>query len=174
MSGHRRESTTKGFARANKLLQTRIRKASESRGFAESRLLTHWSEIVGAELAAAARPVEVSYGRGGLGATLVVLCKGAMAPIVSMRREEIKSRVNACYGFAAIRDVRITQTSATGFAEPAAEFQPPPAAADDKTKARARDAARDIGDERLRSALQALGENVLGPDASGTRQERSE
>ena len=58
-----RKTTTYGFARAEKLLTGQIRKASESRGFAESRVLTHWAEIVGTELAAATRPIEVKYGR---------------------------------------------------------------------------------------------------------------
>ena len=58
-----RKTTTFGFARAEKLLGSQIRKASESRGFAKSRILTHWEEIVGSDLAAVTRPVEVKYGR---------------------------------------------------------------------------------------------------------------
>ena len=64
-----RVSTTKGFKRTATLLGDRIRKAGESRGFAVSRVLTHWAEIVGSDLAQMCRPVEVSYGRGGFGAT---------------------------------------------------------------------------------------------------------
>eukprot|EP00581_Thalassiosira_minuscula_P039407 CAMPEP_0184474250 /NCGR_PEP_ID=MMETSP0740-20130409/132953_1 /TAXON_ID=385413 /ORGANISM="Thalassiosira miniscula, Strain CCMP1093" /LENGTH=61 /DNA_ID=CAMNT_0026851415 /DNA_START=16 /DNA_END=198 /DNA_ORIENTATION=+ len=58
-----RRSTTRGFARTSKLLNEQIRKAGESRGFAVSRLLTHWEEIAGPDLAAMARPVNVGYGR---------------------------------------------------------------------------------------------------------------
>ena len=36
-----------GFKKASILLKKSIQKASESRGFAQSRVLTHWSEIVG-------------------------------------------------------------------------------------------------------------------------------
>ena len=75
------KGTTYGFARTSSLLQARIRKASESRGFAVSRLLTHWAEIVGADLAAMARPVDVKYGRQGIGATLRVLTTGPQAPL---------------------------------------------------------------------------------------------
>ena len=65
-------------------MQTRIRTASETRGFAVTRLLTHWSEIVGEATSAIATPVNVSYGKGGMGATLTVLTTGAQAPMLEM------------------------------------------------------------------------------------------
>jgi hypothetical protein len=53
----------RGFQRASGLVQPRIREASEKRGFAISRLLTHWAEVVGPEFADMTRPVDISYGR---------------------------------------------------------------------------------------------------------------
>ncbi|MDP5360425.1 MAG: DUF721 domain-containing protein, partial [Paracoccaceae bacterium] len=47
MKAPRHTSTTRGFSRAATLMQTSIRKASEERGFAVTRLLTHWAEVVG-------------------------------------------------------------------------------------------------------------------------------
>ena len=105
----RRFSTTRGFAQASGLLQSRIRGASEARGFAVTRLLTHWAEIVGEDTARIAQPVKVGYGRDGLGATLTLLTTGAQAPMLSMQCEAIRERVNACYGYRAIAKVRITQ-----------------------------------------------------------------
>ena len=75
----------RGFERASGLLSTRIREVGEKRGFAVSRLLTHWAEIVGADVAAVARPVNVSYGRS-IGATLTVLTTGAQAPMLEMQK----------------------------------------------------------------------------------------
>ena len=66
----------RGFERAGALAAGRIRAGSESRGFAVSRLLTHWAEIVGPDIAPLARPVEVGYGRG-FGATLTLLTQTA-------------------------------------------------------------------------------------------------
>ena len=78
-SGKGKRRFGKGFARAGGLVQPQIRKASESRGFAVSRLVTHWAEVVGDDIAALCRPVKVGYGRqGGLGATLTVLARGAV------------------------------------------------------------------------------------------------
>ena len=42
-----RRSSTKGFKQTSSLLTSRIRDASESRGFSQSRILTHWEEIAG-------------------------------------------------------------------------------------------------------------------------------
>ena len=155
---------TRGFERASGLVASRIRKASESRGFAESRLLTHWAEIVGEAVAQIARPVNVSYARGGFGATLTLLTTGANAPMLQMQTEKLKERVNACYGYAAIRHIRITQTAPTGFAEGQAQFAPAPSAKpapDPKAQAEAREVAAPVEDDGLRQALETLAANVL-------------
>lgn len=161
-----RNSTTRGFKRTGQLVQGRIRHASESRGFAQTRLLTHWLEIVGADIAAIARPVNVSYGRQGFGATLTVLTTGAQAPMLEMQKEQLRDKVNAVYGYNAISRIRVTQTAPTGFAEGRASFdhrpqKPAPVAPDPTLQARAADMTAPIGDTSLRSALEALGQNVL-------------
>jgi hypothetical protein len=164
-------TSTKGFARADSLLSGRIRQASESRGFAQSRLLTQWAEIAGEVTAAIARPVEVSYGRGGMGATLTLLTTGANAPMLEMQKEQLRAKVNAVYGYNAIARVRITQTAATGFAEGQVAFetrpkQTPAAAPDPVLRQRAADTARPVADNDLRDALARLGENILNKHKS--------
>ena len=161
-----RQSTTKGFKRTATLLGDRIRKAGESRGFAVSRVLTHWAEIVGEDTAAICRPVDVSYGRGGFGATLSILTTGAQAPMLEMQKEQIRAKVNAVYGYNAISRVRITQTAKTGFAEGQATFLNAPHAAQPKQTdpaltAKAQAATTDIHNSDLRQALERLGQNVL-------------
>lgn len=162
----RRDSTTRGFKRTANLLQDRIRRASETRGFAQSRLLTHWPEIVGEDLAAIARPVDVKYGREGFGATLTLLTTGAQAPMLEMQKEKLREKVNGVYGYNAIARVRITQTAPTGFAEGQASFdhrpkKHPPKAPDPAAARTATELAAPVGDSRLRDALEALGRNVL-------------
>lgn len=160
-----RHSTTRGFKRTDSVLTEQIRRAGESRGFAVSRLLTHWEEIAGPDIAGIARPVNIGYGRGGFGATLTVLTTGAQAPMLEMQKEKLRERVNAVYGYNAISRVRITQTAPTGFAEGQAQFGPKPpapqAAPDPQVVAQAEQTARPIADADLRSALERLGRNVL-------------
>lgn len=162
----RKPGTGKGFARAAQILSGQIRKAGETRGFAVTRLLTHWTEIAGEDIAAIARPVEVSYGREGFGATLLLLTTGPNAPILEMQKDKLRERVNATYGYNAISRIRITQTHATGFAEGHVDFEhrpktPQSAPPDPAVKRVASQATGDIADSSLRTALETLGENVL-------------
>lgn len=160
-----RPSTTRGFKRTASVLSDRIRRAGESRGFAVSRLLTHWAEIAGPDIAAIARPTNVSYGRGGFGATLTVLTTGPQAPMLEMQKDRLREKVNAVYGYNAIARVRITQTAPEGFHEGQALFSPAPkqpAPAPDPGIARkAAHAVDPVSDTDLRAALERLGRNVL-------------
>lgn len=160
-----RSSTTRGFQRTASVLSERIRRAGESRGFAVSRLLTHWAEIAGPEIAGIARPVNISYGRGGLGATLTVLTTGPQAPMLEMQKGGLREKVNAVYGYNAIARVHITQTAPDGFHEGQAMFehsqkrevsQPDP-----KIARQAAKAVGPVGNDDLRAALERLGQNVL-------------
>ena len=163
----RKKGSTYGFAQTSGLLKGTIRNASETRGFSQSRLLTHWDEIAGAETAAISRPVEISYGRGGMGATLTLLTTGANAPLLQMQVEQLRERVNAVYGYNAIARIRVTQTAATGFSEGRVAFdhrpkQPEvPAAPPPEILAEARSATDTIGDAGLKQALERLGANVI-------------
>lgn len=157
-----------GFEPASKLLRDRIRKVGEKRGFAVSRVITHWAEIVGADIAAMARPIRVGYGRDGFGATLTLLTTGAQAPMLQMMEGKIREKVNACYGYNAISRVAITQTAPTGFAEGQVEFTPAPKAArapSPDAVRRAEIASDGIQNDGLRAALESLGQKVLSrPD----------
>lgn len=157
-----------GFRRAASLIDKPVRAVSESRGFAVTRLLTRWPEIVGEETARIARPVKVSYAQGGFGATLTLLTTGAHAPFLQTELPRIRDRVNACYGYNAISRIRITQTHASGFVPTEAEagagaaHPATPDGGDDPEPARrAREAAQAVSDPRLRAALESLGQKIL-------------
>jgi hypothetical protein len=167
------EHRRRGFEPAFGLMQQALRKAGEERGFAIARLLTHWAEVVGEDLARKTRPVKIGYGKGGMGATLTLLVKAAEAPMVQMALPQLKDRVNAVYGHAAISHIHLTQTAAIGFAEGQAEFTPAPKArkAPDPAKvAAATQAADGVADQSLRAALELLAQNILTrPRSSGDR-----
>ena len=147
----------RGFRQTGRLLEAQIRAAGESRCFSVSRLLTHWDEVAGPDLAALARPVKVSYASRGLAATLTVLTTGAHAPLVQAQLPQLHRRVNECYGYNAIAKIRITQTAPQGFAEPAPEYVAP----DPLPNPAADRMARDVSDPDLKAALTALACNVL-------------
>lgn len=154
----------RGFEAASKLVAAHLRGPLEKRGFSETKLITHWAEIVGEEIAAAAMPVKIRFSRGRLGATLVLLTTGGHAPVLAMQKESICDKVNACYGHLAISEIQITQTAPTGFAEGQVQFsaRPKPAAAPSpEILQAAHAAAAPIHDARLKEALERLARNVL-------------
>jgi hypothetical protein len=160
----RMRSHRKGPARVASLVDRDVRRLSEKRGFSETRLLTHWAEIAGAEVASICRPVKVGYPRGGFGAVLTLLTTGAQAPLLQMKLPQLIERVNACYGYAAISRIAITQTAPTGFAEGQAEFAPRPASKptpSPDTVAAARAQAAGVTDEGLRQSLERLAANII-------------
>jgi hypothetical protein len=156
----------RGFEAAAALLARDLKAPAEKRGFADAKLLTHWPEIAGADIAAIARPVRITWGRG-FGGTLVLLTTGAHAPVLEMQKDRIAERVNATYGYRAVAHVHITQTAPTGFAEGQVAFRPaaltPRPEPDPARLARLMEGAEGIADEGLRTALQRLARNVLTP-----------
>ena len=162
-----------GFTRTSALLGRQIRQVSEGRGFAVTRLLTHWHEVVGPDIARIARPVDVKYGRQGMGATLTILCTGAQAPMLEMQKEQLRAQVNAVYGYNAIARIRITQTAPHGFAEGQAVLGAAPKAENPKpdaaTCAEAAEVAAPVGDDDLRQALERLAQNVISKNKNAKR-----
>lgn len=154
---------SRGFQAAASLLADRVQKAAEGRGFAVTRLLTHWPEIAGPQLAAVTRPVRISHPRGGFGATLTLLTTGPMAPMVEMQLPQLRDRVNACYGYNAVSRITLTQTAASGFAEGHASFAHAPRAPqapDPAVVAKAQGVAAQFSDPTLAQAMARLALNV--------------
>lgn len=154
---------SRGFQAASSLLADRVQKAAEGRGFAVARLLTHWPEIAGPQLAAATRPVKISHSRGAFGATLTLLTTGPMAPMVEMQLPMLRDKVNACYGYNAIQRITLTQTAASGFAEGRASFTHAPKTAKAPDPERVEQAERvgaQFTDPTLAQAMATLALNV--------------
>ena len=154
----------RGFEAAASLVAKPIRTVGETRGFAVARLLTHWAEVVGPEIAAHSRPVKISHGKS-FGATLTVLVPGARAPLIEMQLPLIRDKVNACYGFNAVSRIVLTQTAPVGFAEGQAQFAAAPArkpaAPDAACQARADQMAAAFPDSALAAAIRQLALNTL-------------
>lgn len=155
---------SKGFTQAGRLMQSDIRRAGESRGFSVSKLLTHWIEIMGDDIASISVPVNVRYNRQGLGATLTLLTTGANAPILEMQKQKIREKANACYGYNAISKVQITQTSVTGFSEGQVDFthkKPDHKITPEAISDEAREMVDAVSNDDLKQALERLGQNII-------------
>ena len=154
-----------GPKRIATLVDRDIRRMGQSRGFAETKLLTNWSEIAGPDVAAISRPVKVAFPQKGFGAVLTLLTTGAQAPMLEMKLPALRERVNACYGYAAISRIVLTQTAPSGFAEGQAAFgakpKAPAAEPAPEQRAAARESTSGVSDSELRASLERLALNII-------------
>ena len=164
-----------GFKKASILLRKSIQKASESRGFAQSRVLTHWSEIVGEEISSVSIPTKVSYKTDGLGATLTILTSGSSGPILEMQKEFIRTKINAVYGYNAVQKIKITQSSPLALIR---KNENPQSVISKKNKRKVEistsleKAVNEIDDKNLRQALEELAINVFTKLENSSSSER--
>ena len=164
-----------GFKKASVLLRKNIQKVSESRGFAQSRVLTHWSEIVGDEISSVSIPTKVSYRTDGLGATLTILTSGSNGPILEMQKEFIRNKINAVYGYNAVHKIKITQSSPValiGKNEASMNIMPKKNKISGKISPSLEKAVNEIDDKNLRQGLEELAINVFTKLSNRSSSER--
>ncbi|MDE2791498.1 MAG: DciA family protein [Paracoccaceae bacterium] len=157
-----------GFVQIGTVLNAEFRRILGKRGIAEARLISRWPEIVGEAFAQHTCPLRITRPRKGGKATLVVLIDRARGPMLDMLKPEIVRRVNACFGYAAIGHIRLTQTS-PAMPEVRRRSRPPvvPDSADPgsgpsrpRLPGDVRQTIDSIRDPDLRQALTSLGRSV--------------
>ena len=94
-----------GFKNTSSFLGQLTQKSLEKKGFAQSKLITNWNEIVGWEMSKQSKPVKITFPKSGLGATLTIEIDGAFGPEIDLQRETIKQKVNRIYGYTAIAKI---------------------------------------------------------------------
>ncbi|MCI4661599.1 MAG: DciA family protein [Neomegalonema sp.] len=160
------ERRSRGFAAAGSHVKVQVRDVASRRGIAEVRLITHWSEIVGPQLAAVTRPLRVKQPRGqSLGGILVMAVETAYASEVEHQKPMIIERVNAYYGYRAVSEIKVTQAIAP--LPPASPVNAAPRQIVSPNDLPNPDRQRldvmtaPIADDGLRDALNRLGANVI-------------
>lgn len=132
-------------------------------GFASRELVTRWTEIAGAEIAAHSQPLKIQWPRP-VGdqppepATLVLRVEGPMALEIQHASTVILERVNRFLGWQAVGRLALRQAPLTR-----PERRPPPRRPD---PAKVSEIARSLGaveDEGLKDALARLGAFVGKP-----------
>ena len=137
-----------------------IAEALARQGFASTGLVTHWPEIVGAEIADHAEPMRMVWPRrvhedDPEPATLVLRVEGPVALEIQHLSGVIIERVNRFFGWRAVGRIQIRQAP---LARREAKKAPP--APDPEVVARLAAGMSDSGDEGLRDALARLGASV--------------
>ena len=131
-------------------------------GFASADIVTHWPDIVGAEIAAHAEPMRLQWprheGEAAEPATLVLRVEGPAAIEIQHLSGVILERVNRFFGWRAVKRIAIRQAPLTRRAAPQR-----PAGPSAEEVARRAAALPDIVDEGLRQALARLGAAIKPP-----------
>ena len=104
-----------GFKNASSMLGQLTQKSLEKKGFAQSKLITNWNEIVGWELSNRSNPSKISFPKSGLGATLIIEIDGAFGPEIDLQREAIKQKVNRVYGYSAVAKIVFRPSPSLGY-----------------------------------------------------------
>ena len=83
-------------------------------GFANTEIVTHWEDIVGADIAAHAEPVRMTWPRrddpdDGEPATLVLRCEGPAAIEIQHLAPLVLERVNRFFGWQVVGQLRLRQ-----------------------------------------------------------------
>jgi hypothetical protein len=129
-------------------------------GFAQTGVVTHWPEIVGAEIADHAEPMRMIWPRrvhedDPDPATLVLRVEGPVALEIQHLAGVIIERVNRFFGWRAVGRIQIRQAPLVRRAA-----KPKPRAPDPALVARLAAGMSDIADDGLRDALARLGASV--------------
>jgi hypothetical protein len=125
------------------------------RGFASAELVTRWTEIVGAEIAAHSEPIKIQWTRPADGearqpGTLILRVEGPAAVEIQHLANVICERVNRFLGWRAVERIALRQAPLRN-----ALRQPVPAA-DPAAAARIAASMPEIADDELRQALARL------------------
>jgi hypothetical protein len=134
--------------------------AFKRHGFASTEIVTHWADIVGAEIAAHAEPIKITWPRQGdvddpEPATLVVRCEGPAILEIQHLSDVIIERINRFLGWRAIGRIALRQAPLTRRDK---RIVPPPPDAEEAR--RIAQSMTGIADEELRAALGRLGAAV--------------
>ena len=145
------------------------RKAFEKYGFSAAALITDWPVIAGRELAVYAAPERLKWprgveqspdepsqtGKGRPGATLILRVDGGRALDVQHNAPQIIERINAYFGYSAIKELRIVQA-------PLREGSEPPRVGHHPAVPPLTHEVAHVADPALRDALARLGAGVRG------------
>ena len=146
-----------------RLIDRVIAKPLRRNGFAHSEVLTRWSAIVGAELAAVSCPEKLSFTPHNQGTgVLSIRVASAAALEFQHRQSEIIERVNSYFGFRAVKRLRLVQAPLPTFAHqnviaPVRTIAPKPSTPSSQTRA--------VENDDLRAALDRLEQRIAGSRA---------
>jgi hypothetical protein len=143
------------------LVTTCVADVFARQGFTSCEIVTHWDDIVGAEVAALAEPVRMQWIRSrdpdeSPPATLVLRVEGPAALEIQHMSGEIVERVNRYLGWQAVDKLALRQAPLTR------RRKPPRPRIDEAAAGAIAAQMTEIADDGLRAALGRLGAAIKG------------
>ncbi len=136
-------------------------------GFHELHIFEHWPEIVGPDVAQDCMPLKLSRGRGrDNSATLTIRVAGYRSLELQHMLPQIRDRLNRFLGAAVIHRIRLVQGPMPRDFATDGPLEMPLSQAESQGIS---EAASGIEDDRLRHAIQRLGEGVRRRSKSSRR-----
>ena len=100
----------KHMTRLSKLVDPMIEPSARERGFVFSRLISQWRQIAG-DMASWCQPVELNFNNSETSnGTLKLAIASGRGPEANQQTENMISRVNAVFGYAAVSRLSFVQT----------------------------------------------------------------
>ncbi len=163
MSGKDQKERRRGAVPLSELVGKIVDPVIARRGFATAELIAAWPAIVGQAFAACTQPERIAWPRTQAGAepaagTLFLRIDGPRAIFLQHELPQIRERINALLGYAAIGQIRIVQGPVQTRTRPA---QPPSTVLSPDREAVLAGTIGSVADEKLRAALGRLGRGVL-------------
>ena len=137
------------------MIEPMVAPAAQERGFAISRLILHWRDIVG-DLSEWCRPASIQFTRDSRNnGTLKLQIASGRGPQAQVMSQQIIDSVNAAYGYQAINRITLVQSLAPIRERPKA--QKPSTISDAEDIWALDEKLKDIKSPELRAALRRLG-----------------
>ena len=141
--------------RLSTMIEPMVAPSARERGFAISRIISHWHDIVGS-LSDWCRPADIHFPRGSRNnGTLKLQIVSGRGPQAQAMTQQIIDAVNASFGYRAVDRVTIVQSLVP--ASQITETQTPNAISDDKNIWALDEKLKNIKSPELRAALRRLG-----------------
>lgn len=147
-----------------KTVQPLVKQLLGTGGLIMLELLSHWDDIVGAELAPYALPQKVVFRKNerSNGTLVILTLSGAFAMEVKQREPKILQKINAFFGYPAVDKLKITQTGQTenfGLDKKPIEKLKKNVVSEAEENY-ITELTKDIQSEELRAKMQSLGEAI--------------
>ena len=104
-----------GFKSTASFVHQLTQKSFEKRGFAQSKLIINWKEIVGLDLYKLSKPVKMTFPKNALGSTLTIEIDGAFGPELDLQKNIIIEKVNRIYGYKAVAKINFKASTCLGY-----------------------------------------------------------